>query len=606
VATSSRISPALRAQLSLDVAAVAYLVGQIKQFFSAVSSGPGAETDQIAQSAEQYFAWTKTSWERTNGTSLGNLREVDAAETFVVGFFTPLLEAKQLADQLTDPTIFGAAALLEVPSSGPSLQPTGALTQVSFTGPPIPNFLLVYAGVFTRFHDLLVSQGLPLNAADAVASFTMGTFLICSFPVWTIYHELHGLMAFERVRQRLQDSIDACQTARDSLLSDVLATPRPTATTDPAYTVSSLFGILDTSLRKKRDDYLPTFAAQCQQLNAQRIKLKADELGTELKSEGFWAEGTGKKTVVNFGKIPSGTPAANILNYIGEVRYAATEAGQERSFWAPRPTWTLLTKAARLISQAGFHTYVTAVDNPYGGRHPPHLTHRDGFEVDLVWTVTSDPADTTKPLAQSQLNYGSGIFFDVNRQRYFDVAPVNKNQHFESVSHSGLAMLATRVALQAIALAGFARYLYLDFLNMRWAAQDLGLVIDKSLDPFSGGQGNIPVVEGMGHYNHLHIEAPGAGEKAGNFFTRRVLTIIYHLALLRDQDNDFLNTMFEPPDVSVFATPAQQHKASEFQGRWLAASSHGQPSLLPVWVSAEVRDRLQGGEKIGQVLGIKT
>jgi hypothetical protein len=87
--------------------------------------------------------------------------------------------------------------------------------------------------------------------------------------------------------------------------------------------------------------------------------------------------------------------------------------------------------------------------------------------------------------------------------------------------------------------------------------------------------------------------------------------MVSSMSSFRPAANDFsvptaLNTMFEPPDVSGFATPAQQDKAAEFRGQWLAASSHGQPSLLPVWVSAEVRDRLQGGQKIGQVLGIKT
>jgi hypothetical protein len=601
LAASSRAWKKLRAEMSGDVVAVADLLEQIKKF-AYFPPGLVTQADQIVSSAEQYFAWAKSSWERTNGTMLSNLREVDAAEAFVVAFFTPLLEAKQLSDQLTDQTIFGTQALLEVPTSGPSLQPIRPLTQVSFTGPPIPNFLLVYAGVFTWFHDLLVSQGLPLNVADAVASYTMGTFLVCSFPLWTVYHELHGKMAFDRVLERLQESVDECQDMGIKVLSTVLATPRPTTPVDSAQTVSLWLDVLAAALRNKRGD-LPAFAALCQQVNSERIRLPADQLNADLKAEGFWTEGAGKKTVVNFGKIPSGTPAANVLSYVGEVRYAADETIQERSFWAPRSTWTLLTRAVRLISQAGFHTYITAVDNPYGGRHPPHLTHRGGFEVDLVWTVTSQPGDTVNNLAQSNIRYGHGFLFDVNTQRYFDVQPVKDNRHWESVSHTGLAELSTRVALQAIALAEFARYLYLDFLNMKFAAQDLALALgDKSLNPFAGG-GPIPVVEGLGHYNHLHVEAPSSQLKAPKYFTQRVLTILFHLALLRDQDDDFLSSMFEPQDTA-FPTKAQEDAATEFQGQWIAASSHEQPSLLPVWLSRELRRRLNGGETIGRVLGI--
>jgi hypothetical protein len=364
--------------------------------------------------------------------------------------------------------------------------------------------------------------------------------------------------------------------------------------------------ILSGALRKKRDEYLPSFSAHCVEINAQRTKLKASELNTELKSQGFWTQIQGQNTIVNFGQVPSGTPAANVLGYTGEIMYVATDAVQQRSFWALPSTWPLLVKACQLMSQSGFHVYITAVNNPYHGRHPPHLTHRDGREIDLIWTFTTDPADTVKNLAQSRLIPGE-TFFDVATQRVFDVQPVSPQRHFESVSHTGLAQLATCVALQAIALAGFERYLYLDFKNMKVAAADLALVLGPNLDPFSGGRGPVPVFEGMSHFNHLHIEAPGPRIKVTNYFVREVLTKLYYLALLRDKDEDFLNVMFQPPDLDlrkVQATPKEIEKAREFQDRWTNSSKNMQPSLLPVWLPRDVRDRLRQGEKIEGILGI--
>lgn len=46
------------------------------------------------------------------------------------------------------------------------------------------------------------------------------------------------------------------------------------------------------------------------------------------------------------------------------------------------------------------------------------------------------------------------------------------------------------------------------------------------------------------HYNHLHVEVPEPGKAGTDYFNSKVLTILYHLALLRDKDEDFLNLMF--------------------------------------------------------------
>ena len=143
----------------------------------------------------------------------------------------------------------------------------------------------------------------------------------------------------------------------------------------------------------------------------------------------------------------------------------------------------------------------------------------------------------------------------------------------------------------------------MDFINMRSAAIDLGLAVDPQLNPFSGGRGYIPVVEGMGHYNHLHIEAP-AGKAGTEYFTSKVMTVLFYLALLRDKHEDFLNTMFHFPSVKTWTTAAQDKKAEDFKEQWTGASSNMMPSLLPVWVPPEVKERLGNREKIEAILGI--
>jgi hypothetical protein len=621
VAKSSNISKTLKEELSPDVASVSFLVTKLKQFFSSLSPTPDPGADLIPQSAEQYFAWLKESWERTNGTYLVNLKELDAAEKFIVDFFAPLLDGKEISDKLTDPSIFGTQALLEVPSSSVSLQLAGPLTRASFTGPPVPNFLLVYGGIFINIHDLLLAKGLPLDQVDAVVSYVMATILLLSFPIWTVYHELHGYAAFARVRDRLQASIDASIELRTSIYGDLVASAPPIVPRDgidSIYIVSYLFTILDAAQRKKTDEYLPAFSTACETIKSQRLRVQTGVLMTNLKSKGFWTQTRGQKVSVNFGDVPAGV--ATVLAYSGQISYADTEQVQDRSYWAPQSTWDLLVKACQLISLSGFHVLVTALDNPYAGRHPPHGTHRRGFEVDLKWTFTDDPKDTIPDLAKSEAKYGDGPFFDVYKQQFFDLRPL-RGGNFESLTQFGLAKLATLVAFQAVALAGVDRYLYLDFNNMLTAAFHLGLAIDPQLNPFSGGKRNIPFVEGLQHYNHLHIQAPDPAKPsvdarnvkgaatitAGtDYFTSEVLTKMYYLALLRDKDGDFLDSMFlwPPPDPKKEPTPEQEEKAKKFRKKWTDASEKMLPSLLPVWVTQEVQDRLKNGEKIETVLGI--
>jgi hypothetical protein len=607
VAGASKISPTLAREIKPDIAFISYLVGLLQNILARLSPLSGAGFDGVTQSAAQYFLWLKSSWETTQSKNLplDKVKEVDDAEAFAVNFLAPLLEAEDFATALTDPAVFGTQALLSARTSSVSLQPSTPLTAASFTGSPIPNFLLVYAGGFVEIRDLLLTKGLPLDATESATSCIMGTILLSSFPLWMLYHELHGYATFARIQTRLQASIAACPETLNATLQNVLASAPPIMPSDgidSVYIVSSIMNVLNAALRKKIEEYIPAFSNECQAINAARVRLQSNDLMAALKSQAFWKQTQGQKTTLNFGQVPAGLPANAILPYIGQVSYAANELVQKRSFWAPQSTWDTVIKACQLICQSGFQVFITAVDNPNAGRHPPHLTHRNGVEVDFIWSYTTTSGNVPN-LSQSKLTYGDGPFFDVATNRFFNVAPLSGG-HMESVSQFGLAQLATIAALQAVALAGIKRYLYLDFVNMLNAGVNLGLAIDPNLNPYNGGRGTIPVVEGMGHFNHLHIEVPGPHEKAADFLTSKVLTIMYYLAMLRDKNEDFLNSVFRPPNsVKKIASQAEEKQADDFKTQWTTASTNMSPYLLPVWVPEDIKKKLKT-EKIEVVLGI--
>ena len=79
---------------------------------------------------------------------------------------------------------------------------------------------------------------------------------------------------------------------------------------------------------------------------------------------------------------------------------------------------------------------------------------------------------------------------------------------------------------------------------------------------------------------------------------------MYYLALLRDKDEDFLNSLFHPPGtLKRIPSNADEKKADDFKNQWTSASTNALPYLLPVWVPEEIKRRLKT-EKIETILGI--
>src|SRR5436190_24276609 len=48
-------------------------------------------------------------------------------------------------------------------------------------------------------------------------------------------------------------------------------------------------------------------------------------------------------------------------------------------YWAHEVAWQRLTQASNYANQAGFAFVINAANNRWGGRHPPHTTHENGF-----------------------------------------------------------------------------------------------------------------------------------------------------------------------------------------------------------------------------------
>ncbi|WP_214405682.1 hypothetical protein [Pseudonocardia lacus] len=558
-----------------DFTASAVLASQLRRLLNltALASMGGAFTTE----ATTLYLSLKGIWEVPDA-ALDKHKEVDDAVTHLDNFFTPLLDPSHFDLAVRSSQVFlrrypGGSAVASQPPSDPTY---------------IDHALRAFTNTLKELDEAL-AESFSAPYTSRLTNLVTGIVVLCSVPVWAVYHHFHGTAAYAVVSHQLASVLAIARTSVRTMYTE-LVRPRSTSEGNLSPSEEYLLTVVDDALYSMisaRLGYLAQFERKTSALPS-RIRFAAETLNNRIRATAFWVSGPSDEPFVTLGKPARSGPEAKAFPYHGVVLHEGGERLHARSFFALPGAWAVFEDFCRLVCQAGFTVTVTAVGNSNGGRHPPHSTHRSGLEFDVDWTFTSDPKDRVRNLARRRKKYGTGIFRDVERGQYFSLEELPGDT--TPPTHIYIEALSALVVFQAAALSGLRRYLYVDVTNMILAADYLGWVVDRGLFAEVGRKANVPVAEGMGHFNHLHgeVPSPAVSRLSGDALTR-----IFRQALVRDGNDEFSSYYFRPP---VDASPAVIARVLQFTERWMQRSAAGLPALLPVWLSAEEVSRRLGLE----------
>jgi len=591
-----------------DVESVGFLIDRLNEFLAGANSNASTDAQMGIDVINAFFS-LQDEWAAKPRNFTDAVADTDPAEQYLLEFFYPLLDVDSLQREL---------------ESGS----TNFLSQTSFG----ESATQAYLPLFNKLQQVLTGAGFTQSQTSAVLGISMGVILLCSFPLWVVYRDFHGVAAHKRAVPRLQNSLSRARFLLDDMRIRVVETAPGAQAADFDAVLSRLNTSLRQAVIQKSGPYLTAFEANAQANFLERQLPREADLNTTVESVQFWLNSSGGKNTVTLG-AQGLDPSDKPFPYLGRIRFIANEKQLARSYWAIPQGWATLAQFTRLVSQAGFSLRLNAANNPFGGRHEPHRnSHENGGDFDLGWTYIrtffgTDPAERDKdaidpnnrredvaqmemvpPLGKTKppLDGRLPIFTDPSTGHSFNLKPIPQDKD-KPETHAQIQKLAAHVVLQAVALSGFRRYLYADAQNMRYAANNLGLAMsflakklgvqDPRVDPWAfTKKAVIPFVEPVGHYNHVHAElfaAPAVdpGPLLKDQFTE-TLTFLYELALERDQDDSFYAEMFQPRKGTQ--RNESEERIKPFRKDWQDRSNAGLPSLLPVWLTEARLNQFRG------------
>ncbi len=449
-------------------------------------------------------------------------------------------------------------------------------------------FLEAYLLLTELYLYILVPLSLRKQARVTIAqatAITYGIAALASVPVETLYENTHGSAVIEELLPRL----DATRLAASAVIDEATGAIRGLVGPAVAATLSRCWSDL-LALRARAD---------CGAL--------AKGVQTSLGRIAIGPAAVPASPIT--AQVPRDGAAAVELRVEPRVRFAAGPEYAE-IYWMDSVLWGQFLGAALLINQSGVLLSVTAGSNRWGGRHPPHMTHRSGKEVDLDWSyyVAGTKQERTVPNLQKmeRKDYGPddprGQFVDPGkvdkksgRPMTFAFEPAKKSGNTAPSTQQGFDALSTWIVVQALPFSGFSRFLYSDTRNMAEALTHLKKAFPSlpvpTVWPLMAETSEVkpPVsqtalVEPEGHFDHLHAEGweqPPFDDPASPFrIDAATLARLYALARARDADPAF-RARFFPESIS----PTRSNVDSANWAAWETRAKSSEPALFPVWVA---------------------
>ena len=263
------------------------------------------------------------------------------------------------------------------------------------------------------------------------------------------------------------------------------------------------------------------------------------------------------------------------------ISYGETD---EEIYWVLRSLWAPLGTAAALINQAGMRFWFNAANNRWGGRHPPHVTHRQGnsidFDIGFAWRRPSHRVPNVRT------RDSTGQFLDDSQQDRSDLVDCLQ----------GMNRIAGWIGVQAFILAGVTSYLYGDWGLIEEAGLHLASLIDIQRP------GNLFGHEdARDHADHWHFdmlvgrrpagltaEDPNAFPYVWQATNPGLLNQLSDLANARNRDATFYRRMAGLTDRAQNLDDFNELPDAEDWKGWFRWQSTGEgprpgPALLPVW-----------------------
>jgi hypothetical protein len=457
--------------------------------------------------------------------------------------------------------------------------PAPANLFISEAAAPIQGYLALLDPVLQR-------AAAPLDLYGPLLGLAYGALALALVPVHCLYDNYHGTCTIERL---LPDLLSCAAVLRGysgrtlrQALPDRLR--RPSAGGDP-----------DTeAVNRVLDGYGAWTAALGEAVVGNLVRLvrvAGEQTGGRVRTPENIAPGA-RWTFTLHEPNDDGSVAEvrrtvpESISYLSQARQA-----DEEVFWMLRALWGAVGTAVALVNQAGMTLWFNAANNRWGGHHPPHSTHRQGYSLDIDVGFGWRPGHKVPNVKKRDT---------AGRPRSDQEEPDNSKNH--DCLH-GVNRLAGWVVTQAFVLIGVSQYLYGDAQLVEEAS---GHLIDQlateNLEVSRPARMN-GVVDAGGHFDHWHFEVlvgPRAFE--GALYTWAVpradlLDLLRAWAVRRDQDPAFWKKI---AGLDKVPTSGDDFKhltdAADWQEWWKLRTAPGGIPLLPVWAPSRAADTFGAGE----------
>jgi hypothetical protein len=416
-----------------------------------------------------------------------------------------------------------------------------------------------------------------------------GLMAVAVVPIFDLYENFHGTCVIENVLPDLHRCAKVMVPfvsgpLRDVLLDRIRTRLRPNIHRD---TIKRVNKVLDQYQRWVEE-------LQTKLISAHRILARfaaKQGRGRVMTPRRFTSGNLWIFPLECFDVNQEGEPDTFLCQAPENVFYASPRDSKENveMWWILSSTWHPMATAAALINQSGMTFRFNAANNRWGGKHPPHKTHRRGtsldFDVGFVWhgpnhTIPNVKVRDDKGVPLSNLD-------------------VSGNRERPDCLH-GMNRIAGWITTQAFILAGISAYLYGDEALVEEAGQHLLKYWDISRPGRVSG-----TVEHKDHHDHWHFYLlPNRQLTVGPYSFRakkktselsnesneeqdaehNPFEYLLELAEKRDQDPLFWKTMTGREMV-----PATEDDFNGLDGEedwkqwWRWRNSDAGIPLLPVW-----------------------
>lgn len=457
------------------------------------------------------------------------------------------------------------------------------LPVIELHGAPVPANLFVAeaAEPIRAYLDILAPvlrvAPQPASLAEPLIGVAYGVLAAALVPIHCLYDEYHGTCVVEQVIPRLLGVTTAMEGFAARTLPRIVRDRLRQQLVDPddqdAARLLSAFARWVRAIAEAQRRAIFALLRTVGEQSAGRSRTP-----TTLASGGRWRVPV-QETMADGSIRQLQLEAEESLSYEPRAGGASARDADPEIFWLMADLWPPLGTAVALANQSGARIWINAANNRWGGHHPPHRTHRQGYSLDVdagfVWAVSK--------------------VSNVVKRDYVGL-PLSEQ---ESAGNSGNAeclkymeRIAGWIVTQAFVIAGVSQYLYGDAALVELASMHLAAHFDVARPARMDG-----VIDAAGHNDHWHFEMivgprPGAqGDFVWQVKDPALLDTLHALAAARDADPAFWEKF-----AGLDAVPTQE---SDFDGiqdeehwkRWFRRRSEpcGTP-LLPVW-APQLADR---------------